>query len=352
MRSQVFSLLVDNNPGVLSRIAGLFSRRGYSIDSITAGATTDTRFTRITVVASGDELILSQIEKQVRKLEDVVDIKVLKDGESVYRELIMVKLRANASQRGEIISVADIFRAKIVDVEEDSLIIELTGTQSKLEAFLNLLRGYKEMAEAKIYYQEDCNLSLLEGKTIAIIGYGSQGHAHALNLKESGCNVVIGLYEGSRSWAKAEAQGFEVYTAAEAAKKADIIMILINDEKQAALYKNDIEPNREEGNMLMFAHGFNIHFGQIVPPANVDVTMIAPKAPGHTVRSEYQVGKGTPCLVAVEQDYTGKALDKALAYGLAIGGARAGILETTFRTETETDLFVLFSLKITETMSL
>ena len=182
---------------------------------------------------------------------------------------------------------------------------------------------------AKIYYQEDCNLSLLEGKTIAIIGYGSQGHAHALNLKESGCNVVIGLYEGSRSWAKAEAQGFEVYTAAEAAKKADIIMILINDEKQAALYKNDIEPNLEEGNMLMFAHGFNIHFGQIVPPANVDVTMIAPKAPGHTVRSEYQVGKGTPCLVAVEQDYTGKALDKALAYGLAIGGARAGILETT-----------------------
>ena len=149
MRSQVFSLLVDNNPGVLSRIAGLFSRRGYSIDSITAGATTDTRFTRITVVAAGDELILSQIEKQVRKLEDVVDIKVLKDGESVYRELIMVKLRANASQRGEIISVADIFRAKIVDVEEDSLIIELTGTQSKLEAFLNLLRGYEILELAR-----------------------------------------------------------------------------------------------------------------------------------------------------------------------------------------------------------
>ena len=163
---------------------------------------------------------------------------------------------------------------------------------------------------AKIYYQEDCNLSLLEGKTIAIIGYGSQGHAHALNLKESGCNVVIGLYEGSRSWAKAEAQGFEVYTAAEAAKKADIIMILINDEKQAALYKNDIEPNLEEGNMLMFAHGFNIHFGQIVPPANVDVTMIAPKAPGHTVRSEYQVGKGTPCLVAVERIIQEKLLIK------------------------------------------
>ena len=192
---------------------------------------------------------------------------------------------------------------------------------------------------ANIYYQEDCNLSLLEGKTIAVIGYGSQGHAHALNAKESGCHVIIGLYEGSKSWAKATAQGFEVYTAAEAAKKADIIMILINDELQAAMYKKDIEPNLEEGNMLMFAHGFNIHFGQIVPPKNVDVTMIAPKGPGHTVRSEYQAGKGVPCLVAVHQDATGKALDKALAYALAIGGARAGVLETTFRTETETDLF-------------
>ena len=186
----------------------------------------------------------------------------------------------------------------------------------------------------KIYYQEDCNLSMLEGQTIAVIGYGSQGHAHALNAKESGCNVIIGLYEGSKSWAKAEAQGFEVYTAAEAAKRADIIMILINDELQADMYKKDIEPNLEEGNMLMFAHGFNIK-----PPKNVDVTMIAPKAPGHTVRSEYQAGKGTPCLVAVEQDATGKALERALAYGLAIGGARAGLLETTFRTETETDLF-------------
>ncbi len=192
---------------------------------------------------------------------------------------------------------------------------------------------------ANIYYQEDCNLSMLDGKTIAVIGYGSQGHAHALNAKESGCNVIIGLYEGSKSWAKAQAQGFQVYTAAEAAKKADIIMILINDELQAKMYKESIEPNLEAGNMLMFAHGFNIHFGQIVPPKDVDVTMIAPKGPGHTVRSEYQAGKGVPCLVAVHQDATGKALDMALAYALAIGGARAGVLETTFRTETETDLF-------------
>ena len=187
------------------------------------------------------------------------------------------------------------------------------------------------MADAKIFYESDCNLGLLDGKTIAIIGYGSQGHAHALNAKESGCNVIIGLYEGSKSWAKAEAQGFKVYTAAEAAKQADIIMILINDELQAKLYKESIAPNLEAGNMLMF--------GQIVPPKDVDVTMVAPKGPGHTVRSEYQAGKGVPCLVAVEQDATGKAQDIALAYSLAIGGARAGVLETTFRTETETDLF-------------
>ena len=191
----------------------------------------------------------------------------------------------------------------------------------------------------KIYYQEDCNLSLLQGKKIAIIGYGSQGHAHALNLKDSGCDVIVGLYEGSKSWAKAEAQGLKVYTAAEAAKMTDIVMILINDEKQAKLYKESIEPNLEEGNMLMFAHGFAIHFGQIVPPKGVDVTMIAPKAPGHTVRSTYMEGKGTPCLIAVQQDATGKAKDIALAYALALGGARAGVLETTFQIETETDLF-------------
>ncbi len=195
------------------------------------------------------------------------------------------------------------------------------------------------MEEAKIYYQKDCDLNLLKGKTVAIIGYGSQGHAHALNLKDSGVNVIVGLYEGSKSWAKAEKQGMKVYTAAEAAKQADIIMILINDEKQAAMYKKDIEPNLEPGNMLMFAHGFAIHFGQIIPPAGVDVAMIAPKGPGHTVRSEYVAGKGVPCLVAVEKNETGKALDLALAYALGIGGARAGVLETTFRTETETDLF-------------
>ena len=195
------------------------------------------------------------------------------------------------------------------------------------------------MAQARIFYQQDCDINVLKGKRVAVIGYGSQGHAHALNLKESGVDVVVGLYEGSKSWAKAEQQGLTVMTTEEAAKTSDIIMILIPDEKQAALYKKSIEPYLTEGKTLAFAHGFNIHFGCIVPPKNVNVIMIAPKAPGHTVRSEYQAGKGTPCLIAVEQDATGNAQDIGLAYALGIGGARAGVLETTFRTETETDLF-------------
>ena len=192
---------------------------------------------------------------------------------------------------------------------------------------------------AKLYHQEDCNLSLLDGKKVAIIGYGSQGHAHALNLKDSGVDVIIGLYEGSKSWAKAEKAGFTVMTAAEAAKAADIIMILINDERQADMYKESIAPNLTAGKAIAFAHGFNIHFGQIKPPADVDVIMIAPKGPGHTVRSEYTIGRGVPCLVAVQQDASGRAMDIALAYAAGIGGSRAGVLETTFKMETETDLF-------------
>ena len=191
----------------------------------------------------------------------------------------------------------------------------------------------------KMYYEKDCNLDALNGKVIAIIGYGSQGHAHALNLRDSGCNVIIGLRKGGKSWPVAEKDGFEVYTVAEAAKKADIVMILINDEVQAAVYKSEIAPNLEPGNAIAFAHGFNIRYKQIVAPEGVDVFMAAPKGPGHTVRGTYVNGKGVPCLVAVEQDATGKAYDIALAYIAGIGGARAGILETTMDEETETDLF-------------
>ena len=191
----------------------------------------------------------------------------------------------------------------------------------------------------KMYYEKDCNLDALNGKVIAVVGYGSQGHAHALNLRDSGCKVIIGLRKGGKSWPVAEKDGFEVYTVAEAVQKADIIMILINDEAQAAMYQKDIAPNLTAGKAIAFAHGFNIRYKQIVPPADVDVFMAAPKGPGHTVRSQYVVGKGVPCLIAVEQDATGKAYDIALAYIAGIGGARAGILETTMDEETETDLF-------------
>jgi ketol-acid reductoisomerase len=192
---------------------------------------------------------------------------------------------------------------------------------------------------AKMYYEKDCDLGLLNGKTIAVIGYGSQGHAHAQNLRDSGVNVIVGLYEGSKSAVKAREDGFTVMKAGDAAAAADLVMILVNDEKQASLYRNDIKPNLKPGSTLAFAHGFNIHFNQIVPPADADVIMIAPKGPGHTVRSQFLEGKGVPCLIAVHQNYTGRAKETALAYALGIGGARAGILETTFKEETETDLF-------------
>ncbi len=192
---------------------------------------------------------------------------------------------------------------------------------------------------SKIFYEQDTNLGLLDGKTVAVIGYGSQGHAHALNLHESGVDVIVGLYVGSKSWAKAEEDGLKVATAAEAAEAADVIMILVNDEKQGDLYLESIAPGLKPGNYLAFSHGFNIHFGQIVPPSDINVIMIAPKGPGHTVRSQFQEGKGVPCLIAVHQDATGDSEQIALAYAAGIGGARAGIFETTFKEETETDLF-------------
>lgn len=192
---------------------------------------------------------------------------------------------------------------------------------------------------AVLYYEKDCNFDKIKGKKVAIIGYGSQGHAHALNLHESGANVIVGLREGSRHWKMAEESGLSVMTVADAAKAADLIMILVNDEIQAKVYHESIEPFMTEGKTLAFAHGFNIHFKQIVAPKNVNVIMIAPKGPGHVVRTAYQDGQGVPCLIAVEQDATGDAKEIGLAYAMGIGGARAGVLQTTFKEETETDLF-------------
>jgi ketol-acid reductoisomerase len=192
---------------------------------------------------------------------------------------------------------------------------------------------------ARLYYDGDADLSLIEGRRIAIIGYGSQGHAHALNLRDSGLDVRVGLYPGSKSWARAEAAGVPVCTVAEAAAEADIIMVLIPDTSQPKVYREEIAPHLAPGKMLMFAHGFNIHYRQIDPPRDIDVTMIAPKGPGHLVRSVYTEGGGVPCLIAVHHDATGMAHARALAYAKGIGGTRGGVLETTFKEETETDLF-------------
>lgn len=192
---------------------------------------------------------------------------------------------------------------------------------------------------ARMYYDKDADLKYLDGKTVAIIGYGSQGHAHALNLKDSGVKVVVGLYKGSKSWKDAEKAGLTVLESAAAARQGDCIMLLVSDMKGPSVYENDVAPHLSAGKSVAFAHGFNIHFGQIVPPADVDVFMIAPKGPGHLVRRVYQEGGGVPALLAVEQDATGKAVQTALAYAKGIGAARAGVLETTFREETETDLF-------------
>ena len=189
------------------------------------------------------------------------------------------------------------------------------------------------------YYEKDGNLDYLNGRTVAIIGYGSQGHAHSLNLRDSGVDVVVGLYPGSKSWAKAEAAGLKVMTASDAAKTADVIMILVSDHIQGDLYNRDIAPHMTPGKTLMFAHGFNIHFQQIAAPPGVDVSMVAPKAPGHRVRELYTEGVGVPALVAIHQDASGEALPRALAYALALGCLKAGVIETTFREETESDLF-------------
>ena len=392
MTTHTLSVLVENKPGVLARIAGLFSRRGFNIESLAVGPTEHAEISRMTIVVNVEDSPLEQVTKQLNKLVEVIKIVELDGSGSVNRELMLVKVRADAATRGQVLDAVQLFRAKVVDVAPDAVTIEVTGNADKLGDFRRVLepfgirelvqsgmvaigRGPRSISErssrpiavpvaagrrcltppptqpavpaepegeptvAQMFYDDDADLSLIQGKNVAVLGYGSQGHAHALSLRDSGVDVRVGLPESSKSRAKAEAEGLRVLTPAEAVEESDVIVILAPDHVQRKLYTESVEPHITPGDTLVFGHGFNIRFGYITPPEGVDVIMIAPKGPGHLVRREYVDGRGVPVLVAVEEDASGKAWDLALAYAKAIGGLRAGGIRTTFTEETETDLF-------------
>ena len=389
---QVISLLLENKPGALMRVTGLLSQRGYNIESLTVARTLDPELSRMTIAVDVDAAQRQQVIKQMNKLINVLQATDLTDLPAVVRELVLVRIRMPQESRTAVLKEAEIFGGRVVDSSTEGFAIEATGDPEKLGEFIDVMSSYGEIevtrsgalaigletkklrlqppvptkAGTKMeeivdfeprpgrplgpsgswsiqmsrrFYEKDGNLEYLNGRTVAIIGYGSQGHAHALNLRDSGVDVVVSEAPGSPSWAKAEAAGLKVMTTAEAAKVANVIMILVPDHVQAAVYNKDIAPHMTPGKTLMFAHGFNIHFKQIAPPPGVDVSMIAPKAPGHRVRELYTEGVGVPALVAVEQNATGQALERALAYALALGCLKAGVIETTFKEETESDLF-------------
>ncbi|NDB44770.1 MAG: ketol-acid reductoisomerase, partial [Betaproteobacteria bacterium] len=311
----IIAVLLENEPGALSRVVGLFSARGYNIESLSVAPTEDPSLSRMTIQTAGSDDVIEQITKHLNRLIEVVKVVDLTEGAYTERELMLVKVRAVGKEREEMKRMADIFRGRVIDVTDKSYTVELTGDQS------------------------NCDLSVIKGKTVAIIGYGSQGHAHAQNLNDSGVKVVVGLRKNGASWPKVEKAGLTVMEVADAVKAADVVMILLPDEQIADVYRNDVEPNIKKGASLAFAHGFNVHYNQVVPREDLDVWMVAPKAPGHTVRNTYTQGGGVPHLVAVHQDKSGKASALALSYAMANGGGKAGIIETNFKEETETDLF-------------
>ncbi len=349
------AVLVDNEPGILARVVGLFSGRGYNIESLTVAEVDRANgLSRITVVTSGTRMIIEQIKAQLSRLVPVHKVHDLTDeGPFVEREMALIKVAGKGESRIESLRLADIFRARVVDSTTESFVFEMTGsTRARrsvahwrggdlsrsrelfVGAHTNRVRPPTGGHDMRVYYDRDADVNLVKSKKVAIVGYGSQGHAHANNLRDSGVReVVVALRPSSVSVRKAEEAGLRVMSGAEAAKWADIVMVLTPDELQAALYASELRPNMREGTALAFAHGLSIHFRLIEPRPDMDVFMIAPKGPGHTVRSEYLRGGGVPCLAAVEQNPSGNALEIALSYASAIGGGRAGVIETTFREE-------------------
>ena len=375
VQHHILSVLVQNRPGVLARVASLFARRGFNIFSLAVAPSEHEGMSRITIVVDVESATLEQVTKQLFKLIEVVKISELDPRQSVERELLLVTVRVSPDQRSQVLELATIFDAKVLVRRlrgADAQPRGPTGQARRLRGAARRLRHRRAathrpscpaqarpsahrpaesrspdqgkgwlIAEmtANVYYSDDADPALIRSKTVAIIGYGSQGHGHALNLKDSGVKVLIGLRDGSSSKAKAEAQGLEVVSIAEAAERADVVMILAPDTEQKAIFDDYVAAHMTPGKALAFAHGFNVRFGRIVPPEGVDVIMVAPKGPGHLVRRTYTEGGGVPALIAVEQDATGQAKDLALSYADAIGATLAGVIETTFPEETETDLF-------------
>ena len=339
---------LQNRSGVLNRFTGVLSRRQVNIESISVGASEDPNVSRITIIIDvNSQNEVEQIIKQLNRQIDVIRIRDITDQPHLEREVILVKVSAPTSKRAEILAIIQPFRASVVDVAPSSITIQMTGDAEKSEALLRVIRPYgiKNIARTghitmavQMEYEKDVKVAALDGKKIAVIGYGSQGHAHAQNLRDSGHDVIIGVRPG-KSFDKAKEDGFDTYTVAEATKLADVIMILAPDEIQQELYEAEIAPNLEAGNAVGFAHGFNIHFEFIKVPKDVDVFMCAPKGPGHLVRRTFEEGFGVPALYAVYQDATGNAKDIAMDWCKGVGAARVGLLETTYKEETEEDLF-------------
>jgi ketol-acid reductoisomerase len=364
--SHTVSVDVENRPGALARVSNMFARRGFNIESLAVGPTERADVSRITLRVGCDADALEQIEKQMLKLVNVLKVSTLTPAEAVERELALFVVAAAPGERAALIELGERFSARVAGSSPETVVFELTATPRDVDAFEQLVRPYGltqlvrtgPVALALRPHRSDItpprsslserttmatihrsgSVDLLSGK-VAVIGYGSQGHAHALNLYDSGVHVHVGLRDGSQSRAAAEEAGLTVGTFAEATDGAQVVALLLPDHVQKEVYDRAIGPNLAPGAALLFAHGFNVHFGRIEPPAGHDVVMVAPKGPGHRVRELYQAGAGTPALVAVHQDASGGALELALAYGAGIGSARAGLLETTFAEETESDLF-------------
>jgi ketol-acid reductoisomerase len=376
--SWIITVLVQDDALALNRVIGIIRRRNLGIESFAIGPSDRPAILRLTCGMMGDRAAIDRSVNQIRKMIGVLEVSVAAEGDCVSREHALIRVRISPNGLAALLDTVALYQANVVEEGASEIVLEATATPPLLNSLLRALEPHgvlevarggaialarpalvdhsrlrrtssiipgvpmtaeRSAAPLRIYYDHDADSRRLQGKTIAIIGYGSQGHAHALNLRDSGAKVIVGLRAGGKSWDKARAAGLDVRSVADAARAADVIMVLVPDQDGKTIYDESIGPNLKKGKTLMFAHGFNVHFGEIKPPADVDVSMIAPKSPGHLVRSEYEGGRGVPGLVAIHQDASGEALANALAYAAGIGCTRAGVIQTTFREETETDLF-------------